>query len=252
MPTIALGIGVVVAGLGIGAFLSAMQHKETKTTVSTAMHPLPALTPAARASRRPIALATLVAHPTATPTSRATASPKPHPSATAKPTTAPTARATVTPEAAPTPYVAQVATTVPRAPEITPTPLVITPRPATPRPLPTTVAEVLTPVPHPPPLTFSGVAQNAVRRYLGDLIAGNESGAYAALGKSPGDAGALSEEAFIDRGTRIVSMRTTSTDPTGATVEVHLSSARGEYDATYHVISGPAGPIIDQHDYIKE
>ncbi|HEX3467434.1 MAG TPA: hypothetical protein VHT05_05080, partial [Candidatus Elarobacter sp.] len=204
--------------------------------------------------RRPIAMATLVAHPTASPTPRASASPKPRPSATAKPSAAATAHPTVTPEAAPTPYVAPAAaaTPAPRAPEITPTPIVITPRPATPRPAPTVVAEVLTPAPRPPPLTFSGVAQNTVRRYLNDLIAGNESGAYAALGKSPGDTGALSEEAFIDRGTRIVSMRTTSTDPTGATVEVHLSSARGEYDATYHVTGGSAGPIIDQHDYIKE
>jgi hypothetical protein len=90
-----------------------------------------------------------------------------------------------------------------------------------------------------------------VRRYLDDLIAGNEAGAYAALGKSPGEGG-LSEEAFIDHGTRIVSIRTTSTDPTGATVEVRLSSGRGAYYATYHVLNGASGPVIDQHDYIRE
>ena len=38
----------------------------------------------------------------------------------------------------------------------------------------------------------------------------------------------------------------------GATIEVRLSSARGDYYATYHVTNGPGGPIIDQHDYIKE
>jgi hypothetical protein len=91
-----------------------------------------------------------------------------------------------------------------------------------------------------------------VRRYLDALIAGNENAAYAALGKGPGEPGAsLSEEAFIDRGTRITSMRTTSSDPTGATVEVELSSSRGSYFATYHVTNGPNGPVIDQHDYIK-
>jgi hypothetical protein len=102
------------------------------------------------------------------------------------------------------------------------------------------------------PLTFAGIAQNTVRRYLADLIAGNENAAYAELGKAPGDPGAsLSEEAFIDRGTRISSIRTTSSDANGATVEVELVSSRGTYYATYHVTNGPGGPVIDQHDYIK-
>jgi len=254
LPTIALGIGVVVAGLGIGAFLSAMQHKETQTTTSTRTGPvrgLPQLTPVARATRGPVAIATLVAHPTPTPSPPATASPKPtaRPSATVTPKA--TASATARPSA--TPAAVQTAPPPAREPAATPAPIVITPRPAPTRPAPTPEPEVvLTPVPRPVPLTFSGVAQNTVRRYLSDLIAGNENGAYAELGKSPGDTGALSEEAFIDRGTRITSMRTTSSDPTGATIEVRLSSARGEYYATYHVTNGPSGPIIDQHDYIKE
>jgi hypothetical protein len=117
-----------------------------------------------------------------------------------------------------------------------------TPRPATPRPTAAPAA----------PLTFGGIAQNTVRRYLADLIAGNENAAYAELGKAPGDSSAsLSEEAFIDRGTRIRSMRTTSSDANGATVEVELVSSRGSYYATYHVTNGPGGPVIDQHDYIK-
>ena len=101
------------------------------------------------------------------------------------------------------------------------------------------------------PLTFAGIAQNTVRRYLADLIAGNEQAAYAELGKQPGDPNALSEEAFIDRGTRITSVRTMSSDVNSATVEVELQSARGSYVATYHVTNGPNGPVIDQHDYIK-
>jgi len=256
LPTIALGIGVVVAGLGIGAFLSAMQHKETQTATSTRTGPVlgsPQLTPVARATRGPVAIATLVAHPSPAPSPSATASPKPtvRPSATITPKATP--RATAAPRPSATPAAIQTAPPPTREPAATPVPIVITPRPATPRPAPTPATEVVvTPVPRPAPLTFSGIAQNTVRRYLSDLIAGNENGAYAELGKSPGDTGALSEEAFIDRGTRILSVHTTSTDPTGATVEVRLSSARGEYYATYHVANGPTGPIIDQHDYIKE
>ena len=89
-----------------------------------------------------------------------------------------------------------------------------------------------------------------MRRYLADLIAGNENAAYAELGKSPGEGG-LTEEAFIDRGTRITSVRTTHSDASGATVEVELTSSRGTYYATYHVVNGPNGAVIDQHDYIK-
>lgn len=127
------------------------------------------------------------------------------------------------------------------------TPRTATPHPATPRP---TLTPTAAPVARATPLTFSGIAQNTVRRYLSDLIAGNENAAYAELGKSPGEGG-LSEEAFIDRGTRITSIRTTNSDANGATVEVSLTSSRGSYFATYHVTNGPSGPVIDQHDYIK-
>jgi hypothetical protein len=90
-----------------------------------------------------------------------------------------------------------------------------------------------------------------VRRYLANLMAGNETAAFADLGKMPGNRSDLSEEAFIDRGTRITAVRTTSLDANGATVEVELTSGRGSYFATYHVTNGPSGPVIDQHDYIK-
>jgi hypothetical protein len=256
LPTIALGIGVVVAGLGIGAFLSAVQHKDqtsTTSTTKTAARGVPAVTPVARPSRGAVALATMVAHPTPTATPR----PTPTPAATETPTAAPTAteaatatpRATATPHATATPRAAPTPTAAVVTPRpATPAPVVVTPRPATPRPTvaPTVIARAT------PALGFSGVAQNTVRRYLTSLIAGNENAAYAELGKAPGEPGAsLSEEAFIDRGTRITSMRTTATDANGATVEVELTSARGSYYATYHVTNGPNGPVIDQHDYIK-
>lgn len=103
----------------------------------------------------------------------------------------------------------------------------------------------------PPPAT-SDAAQGVVRRYLGALIAGNEAGAYAALGGVSGDRGlSLKEEAFIDKDTHISTIRTSKSDAGGAMVEVELASDRGTYFATYHVTTGANGPIIDQHDYIK-
>jgi hypothetical protein len=256
LPTVALGVGVVVAGLGIGAFLSAVQHRGANTTTSSTavVSAAPVVTPVVRPTRGRVAVATVVPHPTFSPTPRATPTPQPTTTATA------TARETATPRPTATPT--GVATTTPRAtatprpaeskPPATPTPVVVTPRPATPRPAtprPTPVPTAA-PVARATPLTFGGIAQNTVRRYLSDLIAGNENAAYAELGKSPGDGG-LAEEAFIDRGTRITSVRTTNSDGNGATVEVGLTSSRGSYYATYHVTNGPNGPVIDQHDYIK-
>jgi hypothetical protein len=123
--------------------------------------------------------------------------------------------------------------------------IVITPRPATPAPSAAIVA-------HATADAFTAAAQGTVRRYLDALIAGNESAAYAALGKTTGDPSVqLSEEAFIDRGTRITSIRTRSADATGETIDAEIASSRGTYYATYHVTNGPTGPVIDQHDYIK-
>ncbi len=268
LPTVALGVGVVVAGLGIGAFLSAVQHRSAETTTSstTASHRAPVVTPVARATRGPVALATVIPHPTATPTPsatpQATATPQPTATATAtaretaspRPTTTPASAPTIT--AKPTPHATETPRAAQTKPPATPTPVVVTPRPATPHPAtprPTprpTLTPTAAPIVRATPLTFAGIAQNTVRRYLSDLIAGNENAAYAELGKSPGDGG-LAEEAFIDRGTRITSVRTTSSDANGATVEVGLQSSRGSYYATYHVTNGPSGPVIDQHDYIK-
>ena len=265
LPTVALGVGVVVAGLGIGAFLSAMQHRgASTTTTTTASHGAPVVTPVARATRGPVAVATVVPHPTATPVPSATPTPQPTATATVTPRATASPQPTLTPAATakPTPRASEKPRAVETKPPATPTPAVVTPRPATPRPAtphpatphPATPRPTLTPTAVPiaraTPLTFAGIAQNTVRRYLSDLIAGNENAAYAELGKSPGDGG-LSEEAFIDRNTRITSMRTTHSDPSGATVEVELSSGRGNYYATYHVVNGPNGPVIDQHDYIK-
>ena len=100
---------------------------------------------------------------------------------------------------------------------------------------------------------FAAIASNTVRRYLADLTAGNENAAYAELGKPPGDGSAsLREEAFLDRSARIISVRTSATDATGATVQAEVESSHGRYFATYHVTNGSGTPVIDYHDYIKE
>lgn len=266
MPTIALGIGVVVAGLGIGAFLSALQSKGHRDAPPAAVSSVPVITPVPRPSRGPVVIATMVAHPTPTPTP--TASPTPAATPTAEPTATP--QATATPRASAAPAAVPVATSAPQtaAPRATLSPRA-TAAPTVPPPTPparptrmTPTAVVHTPPPPPTPLAtivarvapdaFNSVAQGAVRRYLDALIAGNEGAAYAAFGKSTGDPSVqLSEEAFIDRGSRITSIRTRATDATGETIDADIASSRGTYQATYHVTNGPAGPLIDQHDYIK-
>jgi hypothetical protein len=95
-------------------------------------------------------------------------------------------------------------------------------------------------------------ATGVVRRYLDDLIAGDEAGAYAALGGTSSDRSlTLKEEAFLDKDARITSIHVSRTDSTGATVDAEITSARGSYVATFHVINGPNGISINQHDYIK-
>jgi hypothetical protein len=81
------------------------------------------------------------------------------------------------------------------------------------------------------------------------LIAGDENGAYAALG---GDRSlSLKEEAFLDKDARITSLRVSRSDASGVTIDADIVSGRGTYVATFHVTNGPNGPTITQHDYIK-
>lgn len=101
----------------------------------------------------------------------------------------------------------------------------------------------------PPPGDAAG---SLVRRYLDALIAGNESAAYAALGGTAADRNLqLKEEAFLDKDARVTSLHTRRTEAGGTTVDAEISSASGTYTATFHVTTGPNGPYIDQHDYIK-
>jgi hypothetical protein len=81
------------------------------------------------------------------------------------------------------------------------------------------------------------------------LIAGDESTAYAALGGDRGQS--LKEEAFLDKDARITSLRVSRSDASGVTIDADIVSGRGTYVATFRVTSGPNGPTIAQHDYIK-
>jgi hypothetical protein len=270
LPTVALGIGVVVAGLGIGAFLSALQSKNGGTPTAAPTNAFPVVTPVAQPTRGPVAIATIFARATPTPkptakpsasatprrtappTTAPTATPAPRASATAQPSLAATPRATGAPAPSPSPR------RVAAAPRVVPTPVVITPAPQHVAPVPVeTVPSYAQREPERPPTQrpaegFGVQAQSTVRRYLNALIAGDEGAAYGAFGVAPGDPNVqLSEQAFLDSGARITSLRTTHVDASGATVSVELSTARGPYEATYHVARGANGPVIDQHDYIK-
>ena len=105
------------------------------------------------------------------------------------------------------------------------------------------------PPPSPKPAPPGDPSIALVRRYLSSLIAGDENGAYAALG---GDRSlSLKEEAFLDKDARITSLRVSRSDASGVTIDADIVSGRGTYVATFHVTNGPNGPTITQHDYIK-
>ena len=103
-----------------------------------------------------------------------------------------------------------------------------------------------------PVLPNAETALALVRRYLEDVIGGDETGAYATLGGTSSDRSLdLKEEAFLDKDARITSMRVSRSDAAGATVDAEITSGHGSYVATFHVTYRPSGSIISQHDYIK-
>jgi hypothetical protein len=242
----AIALGIVVAGLGIGALLAAFHERNANDgTVAAISSAAPLVTPVPEESRPPLAIATIEPprtpspspEPSDTPTPVASATPAPTP--TPVPSVAPSTPPTLTPTAAPTP--------VP-TPKPTPKP---TAKPAvTPPPTPPSI--VATPRPTAAPPTLETSAASVVRRYIEALIHGDESTAYAALGGSAGDRGlALSEETFLDSTARITSLNVTPVDDHTASVACDISSAEGSFVATYQVTVGPRGPYIAHHDYIK-
>lgn len=98
---------------------------------------------------------------------------------------------------------------------------------------------------------FAGESAQTVKAYLLALQSGDENTAYALLGGQPGSPGlVLSEEAFMDRTARIVSIHATGTS-TSATAQADIVTPTGEYIATYQLERGPMGPIIRSHDFTR-
>jgi hypothetical protein len=233
----ALIIGVIVAGLGIGALVSAFQNRATLPELGATSIPMVTPVPQPTGPSPVVTLAPTPA-PTPSPVPSVTASPSPAPlpSRSASPAPTPTPTATAIPSAAPVPSAAPAGGTP--APAATLKPLVVV--------LPT-AKPVL-----PPPAVAVDPALAVVRRYISDLIAGDETGAYAALGGTSSDRTLdLKEEAFLDKDARITSMRVSHADAAGSTVDAEITSGRGSYVATFHVTNGPQGSTINQHDYIK-
>jgi len=94
-------------------------------------------------------------------------------------------------------------------------------------------------------------AEGVVRHYFQALFAGDEIGAYHALGTSPGDQHAsLSEETFIDRSARLVGI-SGHPDGNGTNVAAEVTTHRGLYFVTLRVEDRDGRPTIVSHDYIK-
>ncbi|HEY0798236.1 MAG TPA: hypothetical protein VGD50_03745 [Candidatus Baltobacteraceae bacterium] len=229
----------MLIGFAIGAAMSMLQQRNdsgvavavpsaTDTDVPT---PAPSVTP--RPSTPFPAVVPTVVHtltptpsptPTPTPVPTRSPSPSPSPSPSVQPTTVPSAAATAAPT--PTPTAAPLATVAPA-----------------PSAAPTVAVEVAS--------EFAREAVQAVRGYLTAIQRGDEDTAYAALGGEAGSPGlVLSEDEFMDRTARIVSMHGTGT-ATSAAVRVDIVSDKGEYTADYTVDRGPKGPIIRNHDFTQ-
>jgi hypothetical protein len=241
LPTAALAVGVVVAGLGIGALISAFQNRGAPPQLGATS--VPAVTPVPQPSP-PSPLPTLAATPSPAPSK--TASARPSPLASATPKAAATAAApSPSPSAVPTaalPSALPLASASPAAhalPTVKPTPVAAA-APAT-----------APPAAHPAPAT-GDPALALVRRYIQSLIAGDEAGAYTALGGTSSDRSLdLKEEAFLTKDARITAMRVSRADAAGETIDADITSGSGSYVATYRVMTGPNGPTITQHDFIK-
>lgn len=271
--TAVIALGVAVAGLGIGVLLAAYQQRSKTpdtSTIATATQ-APTLAPIPKASRLPIAIATIV--PRHTPRPSPTPSPSVAPSPSATPSAAPTATATAKPTVKPSATPSAVPTHAPTpAPTITPAqhatvkPLSETAAPRrSPPPVPPTITPAIvarataipTPMPvatiappTPPVSAMAAAASGVVRRYIDALVRGDESTGYTLLGGS-GNGATLSEESFLDPSAHITALRAKRIDDSNASVEVDITSAKGSYSANYRVTAGPRGPYITQHDFIK-
>jgi outer membrane biosynthesis protein TonB len=245
MPLIPVLVAVVLIGFVIGAGLATLRHAQDNASAAAASPPPPDIvatgspspspSPTPRHSTPyPAVVPTIVHTPTPPePSPTLPPTPSPTPSPTPAPTPAPTA--TPVPTETPVPVSAPTsdATPAPTQTQIVPAPSVV----------PTTAIEVDS--------EFSNEAAQTVHAYLNALQRGDEDSAYAALGGTAGTPGlVLSEEGFMDRTARIVSIHVTGTS-TSATAHADVVSQRGEYVATFALERGPRGAVIRSHDFTR-
>ena len=283
LPTIAMGLGVVVAGLGIGALVAVLMQRSSgklaplSGTVAVATSPA---SPAKPLPRPPVVIATIAPphsylSPSAVPSPEPSESPSaseaasPQTSASPVPSASATARQTAAPRPDPSRLVAAVAVPlanaapvaggaaaqprISRLPSAEPTVAATaqaTAELATAAPSvstgPTTIAAA--PVTAAAESAYDEHAAAVVRRYVDALIRGDDKTAYSALG---GTGGTLSEQSFIDPSAHIVSLKVTRIDASNASVGCEIASVKGHYYATFHVTAASSGPYISEHDYIK-
>lgn len=224
--------GVIIAGLGIGALLSAFAARHVPTPAQSqnplvVMHtPTPIATVARAApSPSPTAKPAPTRKPSATPTAEQTLKPSVKSSSKPTPSATPTATATPSP----------VATAVPtREPTARPT---LAARTSPPTATPTAPAPVAAQALPPP--------EALVRKYMEAIAHGDDATAYAALG---GNSGSLTEVQYLDPTMRITSVSSTRAPGGGTNVQVEFRTARGEYFGTFTVDS--SATRITQHEVI--
>jgi outer membrane biosynthesis protein TonB len=216
--------GVIIAGLGIGALLSAVAARHAPATRSSPA-PLVVLHTPTPAAEPPATTAPVTARPRAVHVAvRTTPKPTP-PQPTLAPTRAPKAPApTVTPAATPK----------------------ISEREPTPTPTETVKAVARAPQPIATPAdrqTF--YARTLVRRFLEAVAHGDDTAAYAALGET---SGTLDEARYLDPTTQITSLSATRNNDGGTDVQVEMRTSRGQYFGTFSVDA--SGTKITEHEVI--
>ena len=265
LPMVPIFAAVIVAGLGIGALLSAFAARQSPAPAPSGSPLVVTYTPTPignAAPAAPAAGASVAAAPS--PATARSAQPTTAPSsppASASPSTVPSRRPSVKPEASatekPTPSPSPAPTlAVPRSPQIRP-PATITLRPVeSPSFVPTPVLATVRPSPAPPARIAQSStvpsanpaagAESLARRYLEAIAHGDEASAYQALGGS----GRLSESQYLDPTMRITSL-TSSRAPNGLTkIEAEITTAKGEYFSTFTVQDTARGTIITDHTII--
>ncbi len=254
--TIAMVLGIIVAGLGIGALVAVlMQRGGGGSSPATAPVALVTSTPQPARTREPIAIETFEPPrtPRPSPASSATATATPTPAPTRTPGTSASPRASDVPRVTATDDAKVVERRVAQAVPAVP----VTPRASPPAEVPATVTtptagvfvgpSPVAPTSAPSTSSYDEHASAVVRRYVDALIRGDEKTAYSTLGGS----GTLSEQAFLDPSAHIVSLKVTRIDASNASVGCEIATAKGHYYGTYHVTAATSGPYIAQHDYIK-